>query len=81
MEQNVVDHTDGVESLTTERSFVARNKGQHLGGVPIGVHAIIQKDKNDQMFQVYWNIRMLPSTNCLAITGRQPVVNASIDIP
>lgn len=52
MEQNVVDHTDGVESLTTERSFVARNKGQHLGGVPLGVHAIIQKDKNDQMFQV-----------------------------
>ena len=52
MEQNVVDHTDGVESLTTERSFVARQKGQHLGGVPLGVHAIIQKDKNDQMFQV-----------------------------
>ena len=52
MEQNVVDHTDGVESLTTERSFVARPASLHLGGVPMGVHAIIQKDKNDQMFQV-----------------------------
>jgi hypothetical protein len=52
LEQNVVDHTDGVESLTTERSFVQRAKDQHLGGVPCQVHAIIEKGKTSQMFQV-----------------------------
>jgi hypothetical protein len=55
MEQNVVDHTDGVESLTTERTFVQRPKDQHLGGVPCQVHAIIEKGKSNHMFQVQYS--------------------------
>ena len=48
----MVDHTDGVESLTTERTFVKRSKGKDLDGIPISAHAIVQKDKFNKLFQV-----------------------------
>lgn len=47
-----MDHTDGVDSLTTERSFVIRAKDQDLGGLPGSMHAIVQKDKNSTLIQV-----------------------------
>lgn len=72
LEQNVVDHTDGVESLTTERSFVKRAPDQHLGGVPCQVHAIIEKGKNSQMFQVN-PPSPLPPTTIRAHTVVSPI--------
>lgn len=51
-EQNCFDHTDGYDSLTTERSTVFRPSGKDLGGVPASAHAIIQKDKNTTLIQV-----------------------------
>ena len=60
-----MDHTDGVDSLTTERNFVLRPKEQLLGGVPAAVHAIIQKDKNTTLIQV---TSLLPLSTSLCHT-------------
>lgn len=59
MEPTGLDHDDGIDGLSTERSTVLRRKGQHIGGIPLFAMAQMQKDKNQQML----NVRA--STDCL----------------
>ena len=74
MEQTCLDHTDGVDSLTTERNFVLRPKEQLLGGVPAAVHAIVQKDKNTTLIQV---MRLLPLSTSLGQSSASSAFIAS----
>ncbi len=57
MEPTGLDHDDGIDGLSTERSLVLRRKGQYLGGIPVFAMAQMQKDKNQQML----NVRTGPS--------------------
>lgn len=52
MEPTGLDHDDGIDGLSTERSLVLRRKGQYLGGIPVFAMAQMQKDKNQQMLNV-----------------------------
>ena len=52
MEANGLDHDDGIDGVTTEKSSVLRRKGQFLGGMPVFASAQMQKDKNQATFQV-----------------------------
>ena len=52
MEANGLDHDDGIDGVTTEKSSVLRRKGQLLGGMPLFASAQMQKDKNQASFQV-----------------------------
>ncbi len=52
MEPTGLDHDDGIDGLSTERSIVLRRKGQHVGGIPLFAMAQMQKDKNQQMLNV-----------------------------
>ncbi len=52
MEPTGLDHDDGIDGLSTERSTVLRRKGQHIGGIPIFAMAQMQKDKNQHMLNV-----------------------------
>ena len=52
MEPTGLDHDDGIDGLSTERSLVLRRKGQHIGGIPVFAMAQMQKDKNQQMLHV-----------------------------
>ncbi|EIE27818.1 hypothetical protein COCSUDRAFT_26914 [Coccomyxa subellipsoidea C-169] len=49
VEPTGLDHDDGIDGLSTERSIVLRRKGQHVGGIPLFAMAQMQKDKNQQM--------------------------------
>ncbi len=51
MEANGLDHDDGIDGVTTEKSGVLRRPGQLLGGVPIFASAQMQKDKTQASFQ------------------------------
>ncbi|KAK9820840.1 hypothetical protein WJX81_004481 [Elliptochloris bilobata] len=51
VEANGLDHDDGIDGVTTEKSSVLRRKGQLLGGMPIFASAQMQKDKNQASFQ------------------------------
>ncbi len=51
MEANGLDHDDGIDGVTTEKSAVLRRPGQLLGGVPIFASAQMQKDKTQASFQ------------------------------
>ena len=52
VEANGLDHDDGIDGVTTEKSSVLRRKGQLLGGMPLFASAQMQKDKNQASFQV-----------------------------
>lgn len=52
VEPTGLDHDDGIDGLSTERSIVLRRKGQYLGGIPLFAMAQMQKDKNQQMLNV-----------------------------
>ena len=52
MEPTGLDHDDGIDGLSTERSLVLRRKGQHIGGIPVFALVQMQKDKNQQMLNV-----------------------------
>jgi len=51
VEANGLDHDDGIDGVTTEKSAVLRRPGQLLGGVPIFASAQMQKDKTQASFQ------------------------------
>ena len=61
MEPTGLDHDDGIDGLSTERSLVLRRKGQHIGGIPVFALVQMQKDKNQQML----NVGTLSSCPCL----------------
>ena len=52
VEPTGLDHDDGIDGLSTERSVVLRRKGQYIGGIPLLAVAQMQKDKNQQMLNV-----------------------------
>lgn len=47
-----MDHTDGVDSFASEKSWVLRKKDQVLNGVPAFMTASLQKDKDQFAVQV-----------------------------
>lgn len=61
VEPTGLDHDDGIDGLSTERSIVLRRKGQHVGGIPLFAMAQMQKDKNQQML----NVRDIPPCYCI----------------
>ena len=61
MEPTGLDHDDGIDGLSTERSLVLRRKGQFLGGIPLFAMAQMQKDKNQQMLNVRTALSLFPS--------------------
>ena len=68
MEPTGLDHDDGIDGLSTERSLVLRRKGQHIGGIPVFALVQMQKDKNQQML----NVSTPPLCPCL-IRHEHPV--------
>ncbi len=60
VEANGLDHDDGIDGVTTEKSAVLRRGGQHLGGMPVFASAQMQKDKNQASFQVFCPARSAP---------------------
>ncbi|CAL8463774.1 g3308 [Coccomyxa elongata] len=76
VEPTGLDHDDGIDGLSTERSLVLRRKGQYLGGIPVFAMAQMQKDKNQQMLNadveasVYHNARLV-STGALDVMTTQ----------
>ena len=68
MEPTGLDHDDGIDGLSTERSIVLRRKGQHIGGIPLFAMAQMQKDKNNQML----NVRSCFSLDMQVIAGMLP---------
>ena len=51
MEAHGLDHDDGIDGVTTEKSGVLRRPGQLLGGLPVYASAQMQKDKTQASFQ------------------------------
>ena len=51
VQQQTVDHDDGIEGVIVERNMMLRPRGQHVGGVPFYCNAIMQKDKSASTFQ------------------------------
>ena len=64
VEPTGLDHDDGIDGLSTERSTVLRRKGQHIGGIPIFAMAQMQKDKNQHMLNVSF-FTFSPIAQCL----------------
>lgn len=52
MEQHSLDHDDGIDGFSCERTFMLRPRKQVLGGAPAMVMAQIHKDKNIFTLQV-----------------------------
>lgn len=52
MEQHSLDHDDGIDGFSCERTFMVRPRKQVLGGAPAMVMAQIHKDKNIFTLQV-----------------------------
>ena len=53
MEQHSLDHDDGIDGFSCERTFTIRPRKQVLGGAPAMVMAQIHKDKNIFTLQVH----------------------------
>lgn len=51
VESQGLDHDDGIDGFSVERSAMLRSKGQHLGGVPAFVMAQLHKDKTQFSLQ------------------------------
>ena len=52
VEQHSLDHDDGVDGFSCDRTFMIRPRKQVLGGAPAMVSAQVRKDKNTFALQV-----------------------------
>ena len=52
VEQHSLDHDDGIEGFSAERTLMLRPRKQVLGGAPAMAMAQIRKDKNTFSLQV-----------------------------
>ena len=52
VESNSLDHEDGIDSFSWERTFMVRPRNQVLGGAPAMALAQVHKDKNTFKLQV-----------------------------
>lgn len=74
VEQHCLDHEDGIESFSCERTFMIRRRKQVLGGAPAMVMAQINKGKDVFSLQVCElsptcrRLVLLPMCRCPAMT-------------
>ncbi|KAK9917294.1 hypothetical protein WJX75_002892 [Coccomyxa subellipsoidea] len=80
VEPTGLDHDDGIDGLSTERSIVLRRKGQHVGGIPLFAMAQMQKDKNQQMLNadveasVYHTARLVSTAALDLMTTQRDLI-------
>lgn len=83
LQQQTVDHDDGIDGVALERSLMTRSRGQFLGGVPTFVMAQVQKDKQNMNLQSElegsWTRENLPLIGGVSLPGVLGFVDRTVN--